>query len=298
MKLLSPQLDVIFKLLFTRNQHLLIAMLEAILNERIAGLEVLNPNISGDVSIEKSIALDILVGLEDGRRVDVEMQMRVTKELPPRLVYYGAREYSSQLRRGEPYDALCPTIVVAWLAQPLFDDLHQFHSVFELRERDSHRLFSKDLAIHILQLPRIPSEPPSSEAENERMVRLWARFFSAKSELEFAVLTAQNEEKGAAMEALKKISSDPEAQFLAERREDALKLYDISLRAGRDEARREGRQEGLEEGRREALRGSIVSLCAAFKLELTPGRCEQLHLPTTDLQTLFDAIAVNRTWPE
>jgi predicted transposase/invertase (TIGR01784 family) len=286
MELLNPQLDVVFKLLFTRNEHLLLSMLEAVLGERIHGLEVLNPTLPGDLSAEKVIVLDVLAKLYDGRRADVEMQMRVTDELPPRLVFYGAREFTKQLRRGESYSELCSTIVVAWLAQPLFRDVSQLHSVYELRERHSGRLFSNDLAIHILQLPAVTEPPLGSTSDSEQNLCLWARFLTAKTREKFEALARESAIMAKAVEALERISEDPEARRLAEEREDSLKLYNMSL------ARSERR------GRQEALRTSIRRLCDAYDIELTAQRHQQLEAAETDLQALFDGILADRNWPE
>ncbi len=292
--LLNPQLDVVFKLLFTRNQQLLVAMLEAVLGEPIGGVTVLNPTLPGDLSVDKIIALDILAELLDDRRVDVEMQIHVTDEMAPRLLYYGAREYAGQLARGDDYDQLRPTVVVAWLAQPLIAELHQLHSIFELRERRTGKLFSDHLSFHLLQLTEITQETPNPQSPYERNLQLWARFLTARTREEFSTLARENETMSQAMEALEKLSESPEARRLAREREDSLKLYNMSLA----QSEHRGREEGREEGRHESLRVAIVRLCNAFDIQLTPLRQARLDDHTTDLQALFDSILDQRRWPE
>src|SRR5262245_44029429 len=73
---LDPTLDVVFKLLLTRQQLLLLDMLQAILGRPIQRLTVLNPEILGELASDKAVVLDIRVALHDGSRVDVEMQVR------------------------------------------------------------------------------------------------------------------------------------------------------------------------------------------------------------------------------
>ena len=56
--------------------------------------------------------------------------------LTGRLAYYLARDFVDQLRRGDDYDRLPPSVVIVWLPQPLLPELvDQLHSIFELRER-------------------------------------------------------------------------------------------------------------------------------------------------------------------
>ena len=108
-KRLDPKLDVVFKLLFTRKQQLLVDMLEGVLARPVSTVTVLNPGIPGELAHDKEIVLDIRVELTDGSRVDVEMQARVTPALTYRLVFYCARDYADQLNRGDTYDQLTPT---------------------------------------------------------------------------------------------------------------------------------------------------------------------------------------------
>src|SRR5690606_14426427 len=126
-ELLDPKLDLVFKRLLTQREELLQAMLEAVLDERISELVVLNPEIPGDITAAKTIVLDVRVRLGDGRRVDVEMQMRTRPGLASRVLYYASRDYGGQLERGQGYEWLTPTVIVLWLVEPLFPELQQLH---------------------------------------------------------------------------------------------------------------------------------------------------------------------------
>lgn len=299
--LLDPRNDVVFKLLFTRTPQLLHAMLEAVLATSITGATVLNPELPGDLSGDKSIVLDIRVELANGARVDVEMQVRVTPELPGRLVYYAARDYAQQLSRGEHFDELTPTILVVWLEQPLFLTPRLFHRVFGLREQRSGELFSEQLAIHVLQLRDWafgPDEPSPFDASLQR----WARFLAAESVEHIASLVKEDPIMAEAAHSLERLSRDPEAARLAREREDSAKFYELGLamsrREGRQEGLVEGRQEGLVEGERLGLRQSIVQLCAAFGLTLTREQERRLTGSAEELRELLNHVARHRTWPD
>ncbi|MBX3234401.1 MAG: Rpn family recombination-promoting nuclease/putative transposase [Labilithrix sp.] len=249
MEWLDPKLDVVFKLLFTRYEMLLRNMLEAVLNREIADLEVLNPQIHGERSGDKAIQLDVRVRLIDGTRVDVEMQLRAEDALVERLVYYAAREYSGQLERGGQYNDLTPTVLIVWMVAPLFPDLEQYHSIFELRERRTNKLFSEQLALHVLQLGFIHRDDGAGVTARDDALRRWGRFLLAKTEAELDALALEDPIMSAARSALDQLSQDPEAARLARERSDAIKLNDIALAR----AHKRGEIEGKIEGKIEAI---------------------------------------------
>ena len=290
MKRLNPTLDVVFKLLFARNPELLRAMLSAVLAQEISELTVLNPELPGDLSSEKLIRLDIRVVLQTGKRVVVEMQIRVTAELAARVAYYTARDYGQQLRRGEDYGALTPTVTVLWVVEPMFSAQMRLHSIYEMRERVTQHLFSEDLTIHVLQLSKINEGPAEDETFTEQAVRRWARFLTARTEPEFRELAKEDRTMASAEKALEKISQDPAAARLAQDREDALTFYNIGLAMSREEGKAEGKAEGQ--------RAMVVQLCELHGVELTSERRAFLDATDTDLAALFEHLAMKRSWPQ
>jgi predicted transposase/invertase (TIGR01784 family) len=253
---LDQQNDLVFKLLLQRHEPLLRSMLEAVLAEPVAAFTVLNPEIPGDLPGHKSIIVDILVRLADGRRVNVEMQVNSRPELRRRLAYYLARNLSDQLVRGDNYALVCPSILVAWLAEPLFRELEQFHSIFELRERSTHVAFGPELTMHVLQLSKLKTGAPASTGQNStyaELERLWGRFFTAKTHLDFVQLRAQHPIMSQAVDALEELSQDPEVRRLAEKRRVDLIFYEMGLKMARDEATKQGWDEGLERGLQQGL---------------------------------------------
>lgn len=245
MELLDPTVDVVFKLLLTREEALLRDMLEAVLGRPVRSLTILDADIPGELVGDKTVILDIRAQLEDGTRVDVEMQVRIPPTLRPRLVYYGARDFSAQLARGEGYERLTPTVVIVWTVEPLFPDLDQLHSIFELRERRTHRLFGDQLAIHVLQLGSVGT--PSEAEEDARVVR-WARFLTARELDTLEALAKESPIMSLAKQTLEALSQDPQAQRLARERAEAQIFYRMDLAASREEAEREGREAGLRDG--------------------------------------------------
>ncbi|MEX1369429.1 MAG: Rpn family recombination-promoting nuclease/putative transposase [Nannocystaceae bacterium] len=235
---LDPTLDLVFKLLLTRKPELLRNMLEGILAAPIAELTILNPDLPGELTSDKEIVLDIRVRLDNGSRVDLEMQIRTAPALPSRLVYYGARDYADQLGRGDDYHLLTPTIVIVWLVEPLFPALDRLHSIFELRERHTHTLFGDQLAIHVLQLSSLT---PTHATGYTGRVERWGRFLTARNDAELLRLASEDPIMTTAKDTLDDLSQDPAAHRLARERSDAKKLYRLDLLAS--EAKGEARGE-------------------------------------------------------
>jgi predicted transposase YdaD len=100
-----------------------------------------------------------------------------------------------------------------------------------------------------------------------------------------------------AIEALERLSEDPEAQRLAREREDSVRLYQMSLAHSHREGRTEGRTEGRAEGRAAALRATIERLAASSGIQPTAEQRATLEDPKTDLDAILETLISERRWP-
>ena len=280
--------DAFFHVFFARHQELLLRMLEAVLGRKIESLTVLNPSLPGDVNVSKVIVLDVLATLDDGTRVDIEIQVQVTAALKARLVYYECRHFTQQLVRGHDYQELKPSVVVVWLVEPLFPAPPPLLSVYVLRQRWPGSLFSEDLAIHVLELSKVGVAGVPGAEGYEELVRQWGELFLAKSELELERLAEQNEVMAEAVRAFYETSADPEVAAAALRREESLTFYNMSLAQSRNEGEREGRQAGEREGLRRQRLMLEKQLRLKFQFRSLPPTVEQrLEAATSDELTLW-----------
>lgn len=150
-----------------------------------------------------------------------------------------------QIERGGHYRQLAPSVVVAWLVEPLLPRIDRLHSIFELRERRSGTLFGSQLAFHLLQLSH--GAPPSTIGYAKRVGR-WARFLNAKNELEPRRLASEDPIMTIAGQRLQQLSQDPSTRRLARLREDELKLNQMEMRAEKARAEADGRAAGMADG--------------------------------------------------
>ena len=112
------------------------SLLTVFLERKVNKVVVKNSEIVKDYSKMKSPRLDLLVEFDDRTMVDLEMQLRQTKDnLPIRFSYYLARLHGSQELEGKYYGELKETIVLVFFNVNLIDN-HRMCNTFTLRNEE------------------------------------------------------------------------------------------------------------------------------------------------------------------
>ncbi|MDX2054403.1 MAG: Rpn family recombination-promoting nuclease/putative transposase [Polyangiaceae bacterium] len=236
---LNPTNDLVFKLLLVSDQALLVDMIEAVLDppSPIESLEVLDPEIPGDLTGDKAIRLDVRARFRDGSLVDVEMQAQGRPAFPSRLLFYWGRNYTDTLARGQEYSALRPAVSVVWCTSTVVPT-GRFHNTFLALEKSCGYPLSDHFQIHVLQLPHL-----SEALDVSLRLQRWARFLGASTDQEFDTLAKEDPIMAQAVQDLDKLSLDPQARRRAQAREDDLRMYRNSLVESRLEGEAKGRAE-------------------------------------------------------
>ena len=112
------------------------SLLTVFLERKVNSVVVKNSEIVKDFSKMKSPRLDLLVEFDDRTMVDLEMQLRQTKDnLPIRFSYYLARLHGSQELEGKYYGELKETIVLVFFNVNLIDN-NRMCNTFTLRNEE------------------------------------------------------------------------------------------------------------------------------------------------------------------
>ena len=112
------------------------SLLTVFLERSVNHVVVKNSEMVKDYSKMKSPRLDLLVEFDDRTMVDLEMQLRQTKDnLPIRFSYYLARLHGSQELEGKYYGELMETIVLVFFNVNLIDN-HRMCNTFTLRNEE------------------------------------------------------------------------------------------------------------------------------------------------------------------
>lgn len=241
---LDPKHDLVFKRLFSSDEEILIALLTAVLKppSSIVSAVVQNPELPRDFAWNKRSYLDLLVRLDDGTRIDVEMQCAKRPEFRGRVLYYWAQLFASQLKSGQAYESLCPGVSILFLSYEEFAG-PEFHKIFSLLEESTGEHFSPLLKLHSVELSRL------DEAESTDPLRSWARFFVSRDRAELAMLSEEDVMIAKAERRLYELSADEKLrqQLLEEERRA------VASRLMLSGAYHEGKAEGQLEGRRRLL---------------------------------------------
>jgi predicted transposase/invertase (TIGR01784 family) len=182
---IDPRVDYAFKRVFgsTTSTPILADLLNAVLKpaQRIVELQLLNPFNDKDGIDDKLSILDIKARDELGQHYNVEMQLFGSRIHLQRILYYWAVLHGDQLREGQKYTELRPTISIAIVNSVLFPDVPDYHLEFQLRcSRHPQLTFSTHQAIHLLELPKFRK----TDDELTDLLDVWCYFLTHGAELD------------------------------------------------------------------------------------------------------------------
>lgn len=201
--------DVLFKMLFVKNKHLLKKLVSVLLSiplDRIQSFEIINSDIPPEEIEKKFCRLDINMKVDD-KFVNLEIQVQDEGDYIERSMYYLAREFSLALQAGEDYITLPKTIVISILDFILFTDSDDIHSEFLFKERKRNAILSEKLILHYLELKKLP-DVSDIDTTNER--DLWLALFNAETEEELSQLQGLEVDfMSQAVAAYREIAVDP-----------------------------------------------------------------------------------------
>ena len=247
-KILDPCLDVVSKMLLGAPECRdgLIDLITCIITppSPIVSLDVLNPIVPKELVDERGVELDLLLRLDDGSHVNLEMQTSISKILPHRALYHWSKVYSAQLKVGDRHPALRAVRSIFLLKHPLYtSDPNVAHHIIRAYREPLMVPATDHFRLDFVELPKLASTSPGQPSQNGRL-RLWSQFFMNATQPDAIEALMSDPIIKKTFDKLKDISAMDEAQQIARARE--LGILRISMEL--DEARDEGLQKGLDEG--------------------------------------------------
>ena len=207
------------------------------------------------------MALDLLVKLNTGEQVNIELQSLPHSQFVERLLYYWKHLYGRDLKKGDPYYKLKPAYSLIFADFSLFETQSKdFLNSFSIRsDKPPHFVLTSHFGMTIVDLRLFLRYNGSKCKGLVDMKSLWCYFISRSSSLtssDFKVLTRYEVFK-VAKEILKDLSMDSALRFQELQREKAMRdSFSFALDAkeeGRQEGREEGMQKGLEKGMQQGM---------------------------------------------
>ncbi len=279
--IMLPTVDFCFKELMQEKkvrQGFIAALLD-VKPEEVAETTLLPTILEGDFPEEKQSILDVRVSLSTGAQMDMEMQVAYFSYWKNRTIYYLGKMYVEQLEKGDRYRKLRPCYHVSILDYVLYPGDDRCYRTVSFRDNETNEPYSDQMEIKILELPKLPKEPPERGSVYD-----WMRFFRGKTKEEFEKMAAEYEYFDVAYNKLIKLSADDVKRMQYERHErnirDIQAIEDGGYERGEAHGREEGREEGmqqllLQQIERKLAKGQSVAQIAEA-LEETPERIEEL----------------------
>ena len=151
------------------------SLLTVFLERKVHHVVVKNSEMVKDYSKMKSPRLDLLVEFDDRTTVDLEMQLRQTKDnLLNRFNYYLARLHGSQDMEGKSYSQLKETIVMVFFNLIIADD-DDICSLYTMRKYSGIPLVKEEkedrMKLMTIEMPKVDLHKPLEDMnEQEKMI--------------------------------------------------------------------------------------------------------------------------------
>lgn len=242
-KILLPKNDVVFSTLFSaKHKNLVKSLISSILKEKITDLDMdKSTHLIRNYIDDKLGVLDLRVKLNNEIYCNVEVQMHDYKNMTPRMLFYWAKLFQSQLNVGGLYQNLGRTISVAILNFELDNlrDMPDYCNEWVIMDKKEGKVILTDLfKLIIIELPKL-AKYSTDEIKHDQLAQ-WMLFIDNPESSEVKEIMESNSDIKQAVKTLEEISDDKEMRRLVELREKAI-LDEASLTY-------DAKQEGLKEG--------------------------------------------------
>lgn len=239
---------------------------------------------------QKQGVLDVLMELNDDRKVNIELQIRTQKYWDRRSLFYLAKMFTEELLMGENYGKLKKCICISILDFDM-DRSREYHRIYHLRDRNGVE-YSDLFEIHVIELGK--------KLSGEGRLDGWIRLFNAGTREELEEIRDGSPGLAQAVSEVETMSLGKRlwAMYEDQMREirDRNSRDDYMRDEGREEGMAEGRAEGMAEGRAEGKADAILKLLSAkggIPERVSNAVCAQKDLETLDRWILLSAGSEN-----
>ena len=243
------------------NKPILQDLLQCILeysSEEIAGLELMDKELTKEEFSDKSGILDVKLKLTSGTVIDIEIQASWNASFVKRTLFYWAKMYTADFKAGASYDSLHKCITINIMADG-FRLNEAIHSEYVLQEKRVHTLLTDVVEIHFLDLQAAKRVKADEEGSEQKQLINWLQFIGTSDKEERAVLAKRSPILQMLNEQIDVVSLSPVERKLYESRmklkSDIATISEEQFNAGRQEGKTlgivEGKTLGIAEGSRQ-----------------------------------------------
>ena len=249
-RFLDLTLDAVFKHYFKSSKELCADLIKQFIpqlkNREIKILQYMDSELSSQDPKDKHSVLDILVQVEGGELINIEMQCFHQKSFKERVLFYWAKLFTRQLQSGSEYHTLRPVYSLIFTDYTLFKKLKKCCSIFDLRCVDEPSVvFSGHLQLVLVELNKLQKPANIDKLDNKELWMYLLKRSSVLTKEEIQHISSRSKVMKRALEKLGYLSKEQKAQIVA----------DFSQKAHLDErariayAEEVGTKLGMEKGR-------------------------------------------------
>jgi len=231
-KLLSPKVDIIFKLLFgdERSIEILIDFLKAVLNlpdDEFDEVTIVDPHLLREYDSDKLGILDVKVKTRTKKVIDIEIQVKIKPHFVERVIFYQSKMITEQIGAGKDFSKIQRVINIVITDENIIDEYEggegKYHHRILPCDVETGYQFTDIKEINILELKKLP------ETDDGSNLWAWMKFLNAESKEELDMLVAERPQMkiGKAVARLEELSQDEKARMLYESRQ--MLEWDIKL---------------------------------------------------------------------
>jgi len=258
MNFLDIKTDFAFKKVFGSegSKDLLISFLNSVIEfdqqQTITDLTIVDPYSIPLLKGMKDTFVDVKAELSDNTKVIIEMQVLNHEGFEKRVLYNAAKNYSLQLKKGDPYHLLNPVIALTITDFILFKNTDELINNFKLLEKNQFIQYSDDIELIFIELPKFHK----TEAELSSVQDKWLYFIKNAGNLDY-IPKNLNQELEKAFNIANEANLSEEELELQHKKKDFIYIQKSSIefatKTGMEQGLEKGLQQGLEQGLQQGL---------------------------------------------
>ena len=253
MNFLDIKTDFAFKKVFGSegSKDLLISFLNSVIEfdqqQTITDLTIVDPYSIPLLKGMKDTFVDVKAELSDNTKVIIEMQVLNHEGFEKRVLYNAAKNYSMQLKKGDPYHLLNPVIALTITDFILFKNTDELINNFKLLEKNHFIQYSDDIELIFIELPKFHKTEPELSSIQDK----WLYFIKNAGNLDYIPKNLDQELEKAFNIANEANLSEEELE-LQHKKKDFIYIQKSSIefatKTGMEQGLEKGLQQGLEQG--------------------------------------------------
>ena len=270
-KLLKPKNDIVFQSLFNqKNEKITKAFVEDLLEEKIDRI-IINETkeLYREKPEDKLGILDLEVDINEEKKIDVEIQLIEKENFAERLLFYYAKLYGNEIKRGKTYESYKKVVIIAIIDFELeiTKEIEKMETKWRIREdEDTEIILTDALEIHIIELSKTKREYETNK-ENRKVQ--WMMFLDNPNTEEVGKIMEENKEIKEAVVEVHKMSKDEKIRKLAELREKAImdekEIYSTGYHKGEKIGYSQGKLEGEKTGYSKGQKKEKIEIAKILK---------------------------------